>query len=88
MEQLSDAAVVFAGFTERDGHCLLGDGRKVQVPPATLLEEMADEIVGMEALHDDDDRAVVLVIEARQQCVGIPLLQRFPCDSRTARPGA
>jgi hypothetical protein len=47
-----------------DDHLLFGDGGEVQVSPATLLKEMADEIVRMEALHDDDDRAFLLMVEA------------------------
>jgi hypothetical protein len=42
-----------------------GDGRERGDLPTFLLEDMADEVVLMQTLHDDDDRALGLVIEAR-----------------------
>jgi len=45
------------------------------MPPAFLLEQMTDEVIGVETLHDNDNRTLCLVIQPRQQSVGIPLLQ-------------
>src|ERR1700680_4843261 len=48
------------------------------MPPASLLQQMTDEIIRVEALHDDDDRTLRLVIQPGQQSVGVPLLQGVP----------
>jgi len=40
------------------------DGRERGDLPSFLFEDMADEIVFVQALHDDHDRATGLVIEA------------------------
>src|SRR5208282_4107081 len=42
-----------------------GDGRERGDLPSFLFEDMTDEIVFVQTLHDDDDRAPGLVIEAR-----------------------
>ena len=39
-------------------------GKRDDLPPF-LLQDMADEIVFVQPLHDDDDRALGLVVEAR-----------------------
>jgi hypothetical protein len=43
----------------------LRDGRQIQMCPTTLLQEMTDEVIGMEPLHDDDYRAFGLMVEPR-----------------------
>ena len=42
--------------------------------PLSLLEQKAAEILPMEALHNHDDPAGALVIQARQQCAGVPIV--------------
>src|SRR5258708_1750890 len=77
MKQISDAAAMSAGCAKSNHHLFFGDGRKIQMSPAALFEKMSDKIVRMETLHHDDDRAFDFVVEARQQRIGIPLLERF-----------
>src|SRR6267378_732864 len=48
------------------------------MPPASLLQQMTDEVIGVETLHNDNNRALRLVIQPRQQSVGVPLLQGVP----------
>jgi len=43
---------------------LLGDRRERDDVPSFPLEDMADEVVLVQALHDDDDHAAGLVVEA------------------------
>lgn len=45
--------------------------------PALLSHDMADEIVLVQALHDDDDHALRLVVEARVQGAVKPLIGRL-----------
>jgi hypothetical protein len=40
--------------------------------PAAVLAEIARKIIFVQALHDDHDRAFLLVIEPRHQSPGIP----------------
>ena len=54
----------------------MGDGRQVQMRPLTLLENMGSKIVDMDALHDDDDGAIPLVVQAGIEGAVIPLLDR------------
>ena len=44
---------------------LFGDRRKRDDVPAALPQDVAGEIVLVQALHDDDDRALLLVVEPR-----------------------
>ena len=56
--------------------------RQVEVHPALLLQEMPDEIVGMEPLHDHHDGVLRLVVEPGEQGVAVPLLVSFTCRLR------
>ena len=56
--------------------------RQIEVRPAVLLQQMANEIVDMEALHDHDDGVLGLVVETGEQRVGVPLLGTFACCFR------
>ena len=42
--------------------------------PAFLFEDMADQVVFMQPLHDDDDRSLVLFIEARVKRIVEPIV--------------
>jgi hypothetical protein len=44
---------------------VLGDGRKREQTPAARREHVAGEVVLMQPLHDDGDRALLLVVEPR-----------------------
>src|SRR5215813_12884421 len=60
----------------------VGDRRQVQVyPPILGFEQMADEVVDVQALHHDHDRAGALVVEPGQQRVAEPV------DRETASSG-
>src|SRR5262249_26442439 len=74
VKQIADLAPVATIWTKTDNRVLFRDRRKVQMSPTSLLEEMTDEVIGMEPLHDDDDRALGLMVEPRQQRVRVPLL--------------
>ena len=50
---------------ERHAFRLLGNRREGQNRPIVLREHMTNEIILMQALHDDDDAAGSLVVEAR-----------------------
>src|SRR6187397_2917460 len=46
--------------------------------PTILLQQVTYEIIGMQTLHDDNNRTLGFVIQPRQQRVGIPLLEGIP----------
>ena len=46
---------------------MLCNGRDLEVMPSALFEQAASQIVFMQPLHDDHDRAVGLRIEAREK---------------------
>ena len=53
----------------------LGDGGKIEnLPLVGLACDKAGQVIHMDALHDDDDRARALVVEARQQRVLEPFI--------------
>jgi hypothetical protein len=54
-----------------------GDRRKAQDLPQLLREHVADEVVLVQPLHDDDDGAVALVIEPAVKGVVVPLVGGF-----------
>ena len=64
---------VDAAVTQLNGLLPFRNRRKTEVIEASSLQEMTSQIVEMEALHNEDDRAVDLVVETRQQCVFVPL---------------
>jgi hypothetical protein len=43
-----------------------------------LAEDVADEVVFVQPLHDDDDRAMLLVILAAVERVVVPLVAGLP----------
>jgi len=55
-----------------------GDRRKAEDLPRLLCENVADEVVLVQPLHDDHDSAVALVVEAAVEGVVKPLVGRFP----------
>jgi len=74
MQQIADPAAVAAICAEPNSRVFFRDRRKVQMCPTSLLEEMTDQIIWVEPLHDHNDRALGLVVEPRQQRVRVPLL--------------
>src|SRR5450755_581755 len=57
---------------------LLGDCRKANDPPLALLHHVSDQVILMQALHDNDDAAGALVIESAVKSVVVPLIYRRP----------
>src|SRR5262249_8250430 len=66
------------GALDDKGLVLLGNRRERQDLPVTLLENMANQIVLVQPLHDDDDAALGLVVEAANQTVVVPLIGGIP----------
>ena len=54
-----------------------GERRKAQDLPRLLREHVADEVVLVQPLHDDDDRAVALVVQSAVESVVVPLVGGF-----------
>jgi hypothetical protein len=55
-----------------------GDRRKAQEFPRLLPEHVADEVVLVQPLHDDDDHATALVVESAVEGVDEPLVAGLP----------
>ncbi|MGV6876517.1 hypothetical protein ACUSIJ_28090 [Pseudochelatococcus sp. B33] len=102
VEQVASRVEMEEALADGHPHVLGGDGCEVEMGPASGLEHMPDQIVHMEALHDEDDGVVELFIEAGKQrfvepVIGILPEQVGPCvtrlhgvidnDDRTAAPG-
>jgi hypothetical protein len=56
----------------------LGDRRKAQNLPWLLGQDVADEVVLVQPLHDDDDGAISLVVEPAIKRVIEPFVGRLP----------
>jgi hypothetical protein len=50
----------------------------VQMIPTALSQEVAGKVVVVQALHDRNDCARLLVIEARDECAAIPIDHALP----------
>ncbi len=48
-----------------------------QYLPVFLLDDMTHQVILMQPLHNDDDRAPLLVVEPRQERVVIPFIDRL-----------
>ena len=55
-----------------------GDRRKAHHLPRLLPEHVADEVVLVQPLHDDDDGPRALVVEPAVEGVGVPLVGGLP----------
>src|SRR6266404_3789046 len=62
---------------DRDDFGPVRDRGEVEMVPASLLEQNADEIIHMQSLHHDNDDVFALEVQARQQRVLEPLNGRF-----------
>jgi hypothetical protein len=56
----------------------LGDGRKAQDIPVLLLEDVANQIVLVQPLHNDHNGAVTLVVEPAVEGMVVPLIGGLP----------
>src|SRR5207248_5731791 len=63
----TDDVVHLFGFSDRGKH---------QYVPAFLLQDMTDQVVLMQPLHNDDDAAPRLVIEPAEERVVVPFIDR------------
>ena len=54
---------------------LLGNCREGNYIPALLLKHMANEVILMKPLHDQDNSVVLLVIEPTDERVVVPLVR-------------
>ena len=79
MEQVADLADVVTLGTDLDHLLDFGDGREIEVPAAALGKEVAGEIADVKTLHHHDDRALLFVVEPRQQRISAPLNQSLAC---------
>ena len=57
---------------------LLGDGRETEDLPRLLAKDVADEVIFMQPLHDDDDGAMPLVILPAVESVVEPFVAGAP----------
>jgi len=55
-----------------------GNRRKAQNLPGLLREDVADEVVFVQPLHDDDDGAVPLVVEPAVEGMVVPIVGGLP----------
>jgi hypothetical protein len=55
-----------------------GDRRKAQHLPGLLRKDVADKVVFVQPLHDDDDGTTALVVEAAVERVVVPLVGGLP----------
>jgi len=65
-----------------DNLVLQRDRWHIQVIPTALSYEVTGEVVLVQALHDRDDGARLLVIEAGDKCAAIPIDYTLACRLR------
>ena len=83
VQRLAGLAEVIVIVADLDAFVVLGDCRQIQNSPAAArFHQRADKIVGMQALHDDNNRSGLLVIETRQDRVAEQLVVRLALDVR------
>jgi hypothetical protein len=63
VQDLALGAVVVSVIADLVAAIFLGNHRDVEVLPVPGLQQMTDEIILMEPLHDHDDHTVVSVVE-------------------------
>ena len=61
-----------AAVAKRDTLVGIGACGEVQVGPSALVEQVTDQIIDVQTLHDDHDGILRLVVKAAHQRVGIP----------------
>jgi hypothetical protein len=62
---------------DRVAFVLLGNRRKGDHLPRLMFEHVPDKVILVEPLHDQNDAAAVLVIEATEQAVVVPFVDRL-----------
>jgi hypothetical protein len=71
-----------ATTAERDFLLHVSYGGQTEIIPAARLQEVPGEIVDVQALHDQNDRAFALVIKTRGEGLLIPIDDTPPRDFR------
>ena len=79
MEDIAAPACVRLLVPKLDDLVLQRNRWHVQMIPTALSHEVAGKIVLVQALHDRNDRARLLVIEPRDECAAIPIDHALPC---------
>jgi hypothetical protein len=75
VQQLAGRARVVLAIAHLIGHLALGDRWHVQHGPiVTLLQDMPDQVVDVQALHDQDDDVRIFVVQPRVQCPVVELI--------------
>src|SRR5262249_9395142 len=77
IKDVVNLATMNLSVPDRDDCGPVRDRGEVEMVPASLLEQNADEIIHMEPLHRDSNHAFAMKIEAREQCVLKQLNSRF-----------
>ena len=67
MQNLALQARIGAALAEVIGLRRLGDRRKIEDFVSALIQQITDEIIDMDPLHDDDGASRRLVIGSRDQ---------------------
>src|SRR5262245_26729825 len=71
-----------AMWTQWDALLYFSDGSKTQVRPFFLILEITDKVIHVQPLHDNNDRILRLIVEARKQRIAKPLRHIFACKFR------
>ena len=84
MKQFTDLSIVERIIADLDFLRLLRDRGQIEMNPAVRIRlvQMPHQVVLMEPLHDDDDHAILLVVEAGQQCSLEPVYAAIASDFR------
>src|SRR5262245_26476197 len=77
IKDVVNLATMNLSVPDRDDCGPVRDRGEVEMVPASLLEQNADEIIHMEPLHHDNNDVLALEVEAREQRVLEPLNSRF-----------
>src|SRR5262249_5891718 len=77
IKDVVNLATTNLSLSDRDDLRRIRDRGQVEMVPASLLEQNADEIIHMQSLHHNNDDVFALEVEAREQRVLEPLNSRF-----------
>ncbi|HMF22543.1 MAG TPA: hypothetical protein VKG24_10505, partial [Pseudolabrys sp.] len=77
MQDVADPPCHLLLVAEGNESVLHGDCRQIKVLPTTFFKDVTGKVVLMQALHNDDNRAVILVIKARHQRAAVPIDHAF-----------
>ena len=78
MEDIAAPACVKLPVPKLDDLVLQRNRWHVEMIPTALSHEVAGEVVLVQALHNRNNRAGLLVIETRDQCAAIPIDYALP----------